>query len=207
MSPTARSQQREETRERLYEAAIEEIVERGFAAARIDRIVEAVGVARGTFYFHFPTKDHVLYELTDRMEVMVAEGLELPEDAPLADILQRVSSVMRGPRDGMDKELQRELLAAQLRRPDRATTPPLLAKLAAAIERAQARGEVRAELDPEEVGLSLLTSIFGAIALLHHEPDQSRPMHVLTDIFLRGVLTDEAARAQTSSEKSGPRAA
>ena len=34
----------------------------GFSNAQIDRIVERAGVARGTFYFHFPTKEHVLVE-------------------------------------------------------------------------------------------------------------------------------------------------
>jgi AcrR family transcriptional regulator len=203
---TTRDQQRAQTRERLYEAAIAEIVERGFAAMRIDRVVQSAGVARGTFYFHFPTKDHVLYELTDRMEAQVAEGLELPDDATLGEVLERVFAVMRGPRGGMEEELQREMLAAQLRRPDRDTVPPLLEKLAAAIGRAQSRGEARADLDPEQVGLSLLTSIFGAIALLRYEPDPDQPLAVLADIFLRGVLTPEATRAQ-KSERSDPRAA
>jgi AcrR family transcriptional regulator len=204
---TTRSQQRAQTRERLFDAAIEEFLAAGFSSARIERIVERVGVARGTFYFHFPTKDHVLYELTDRMEVMVADGVEFPEDAPLADVLRQVIAIMRGSGDTMDAELQREMLAAQLRRPDRDTTPPLLAKLSNAIDRAKARGDVRTELDAEDIGLSLLTSIFGVVALLQHEPDRDKPLDVLLEIFLRGVLTPEPARGQVEPTGSDTRAA
>jgi len=188
---TARSQQREETHERLFEAAVEEFLAVGFAAARIERIVEKAGVARGTFYFHFSTKDHVLFELTDRMGVMIAEGLDLPDDAPLEDVLRLTFAVVRGSDESLDPGLQRELLAAQLRRPPQPGTPPLQRKLADALARAQARGEVRAELDAAELAHTLLTSIFGAIALSHTEPDPGRALEVLLDTFLHGTLTPQ----------------
>jgi AcrR family transcriptional regulator len=35
----------------------------GRAGADVSAIVAAAGVARGTFYFHFPTKEHVVVEL------------------------------------------------------------------------------------------------------------------------------------------------
>ena len=60
--PTQRERQRAETRERLFQAALDEFRREGVAGARIERIASAVGVVRGTFYFHFPTKDHVLHE-------------------------------------------------------------------------------------------------------------------------------------------------
>ncbi len=55
-----RERQRLETRARLYETALAEFKDVGFNDAQIDRIAEKAGVARGTFYFHFPTKEHVL---------------------------------------------------------------------------------------------------------------------------------------------------
>ncbi len=51
-----RDRQRLETRARVYEAAVDEFRREGFARAQVDRIVAAAGVARGTFYFHFPSK-------------------------------------------------------------------------------------------------------------------------------------------------------
>ena len=38
------------------------------AEADVGAIVAAAGVAHGTFYFHFPTKEHVLFELERQAE-------------------------------------------------------------------------------------------------------------------------------------------
>ena len=38
-------------------------------------IVAAAGVAHGTFFFHFPTKQHVLLELEQRQEERIAKEL------------------------------------------------------------------------------------------------------------------------------------
>ena len=42
----------------------------------------AAGVAHGTFYFHFPTKEHVLLELERREEARVATELARFLEAP-----------------------------------------------------------------------------------------------------------------------------
>jgi TetR/AcrR family transcriptional regulator, cholesterol catabolism regulator len=51
-----RSRRREDTRQRLYEAAIELIAERGYSATTVDEIAERAGVAKGTVYYNFPSK-------------------------------------------------------------------------------------------------------------------------------------------------------
>ena len=45
------------------------------AAADVGSIVAAAGVAHGTFFFHFPTKEHVLLELEPREEARMAAEL------------------------------------------------------------------------------------------------------------------------------------
>ena len=61
--PSGRAVRRQETRQRVYAAAIAEFKRAGMAAADVGVIATEAGVARGTFYFHFPTKEHVLAEL------------------------------------------------------------------------------------------------------------------------------------------------
>jgi TetR/AcrR family transcriptional regulator, cholesterol catabolism regulator len=51
-----RSRQRKDTRQRLYEAAIALIAERGYSATTVDDIAERAGVAKGTVYYNFPSK-------------------------------------------------------------------------------------------------------------------------------------------------------
>src|SRR5687768_11986942 len=66
--PSAREAKRLQTRERLLGAAVAEFKRSGMAEADVAAIVAAAGVAHGTFFFHFPTKEHVLLELEKREE-------------------------------------------------------------------------------------------------------------------------------------------
>src|SRR6185436_2541671 len=71
----SRTRARLETRGRVFEAATAEFRRVGVASAQIEDIVRAAGVARGTFYLHFPTKDHVLLEILRRKQEAVAVQL------------------------------------------------------------------------------------------------------------------------------------
>src|SRR5690348_13269603 len=73
--PSARDAQRLQTRERLLGAAIAEFKRSGMTDADVGAIVAAAGVAHGTFYFHFPTKEHVLFEVERREEIRLANEL------------------------------------------------------------------------------------------------------------------------------------
>src|ERR1700743_3702890 len=69
---TARDVRRRQTRERILGAAITEFKRSGMAGADVDAIVTAAGVAHGTFFFHFPSKEHVLLDLEFREEARIA---------------------------------------------------------------------------------------------------------------------------------------
>ena len=79
--PSAREAKRLQTRERLMGAAIAEFKRSGMAAADVGAIVTAAGVAHGTFFFHFPTKEHVLLELERREEERIAKQLDRYADS------------------------------------------------------------------------------------------------------------------------------
>src|SRR5207245_1028624 len=65
--PAARREQRRlATADRLYRAALSLFQDRGFEATRVEDIAQAAGVAKGTFFNYFPTKDAVLGHLGER---------------------------------------------------------------------------------------------------------------------------------------------
>src|ERR1700757_4301940 len=70
---SVREAKRLQTKERLMGAAIAEFTRSGMAEADVSAIVAAAGVAHGTFFFHFPTKEHVLLELERREEERMAK--------------------------------------------------------------------------------------------------------------------------------------
>jgi AcrR family transcriptional regulator len=69
---TERDRQREETRQRVRQVALDVIRRDGLADARIDEIARTAGVSRGSFYFHYPTKEHVVAEVLAEVEVRIA---------------------------------------------------------------------------------------------------------------------------------------
>jgi AcrR family transcriptional regulator len=58
-----RSRRREDTRQRLFEAAVALIAEQGFSATTVDDIAERAGVAKGTVYYNFPSKTALFEDL------------------------------------------------------------------------------------------------------------------------------------------------
>lgn len=58
---TKRQLQAEETKNRIYNAALEVINEKGFSNANIEDITTAANVAKGTFYTHFESKEELVF--------------------------------------------------------------------------------------------------------------------------------------------------
>ncbi|UNU41744.1 TetR family transcriptional regulator [Sphingopyxis sp. YF1] len=54
------------TRERLLDAANDAILYKGFAATSIDELVEAAGISKGGFFYHFRDKGDLARELLQR---------------------------------------------------------------------------------------------------------------------------------------------
>jgi len=69
---------REETRERLFEAAAEVFEEQGIGAASVEAIAAAAGFTRGAFYSNFASKDELVTAmLADHAARTVRRHLEL----------------------------------------------------------------------------------------------------------------------------------
>lgn len=60
-----------QTRRVLLQAAYDAVRKHGFHASNIDEILATTGLAKGTLYYHFPTKDALGYAIID--EVLMPE--------------------------------------------------------------------------------------------------------------------------------------
>src|SRR2546429_8415207 len=58
-----RTRRREDTRQKLYEAAVDLIAERGYSATTGDDMAERAGVAKATVYYNSPSKPALFEEL------------------------------------------------------------------------------------------------------------------------------------------------
>ncbi|WP_125079081.1 TetR/AcrR family transcriptional regulator [Mycobacterium sp. P7213] len=169
----AREARRLETRSRLFEAAVSEIRQYGLAGADVSAIANAAGVARGTFYFHFPTKEHVLIEVERNEETRIIG--ELAEaNGDLASVLsQLVHHVLRA-KQRLGAEVFQDMLGLHFSstRPveDELTQHPLAEFLVELIERARAANQVPQESDAAELGTFFLTGLFALLSTGVHDP-------------------------------------
>src|SRR6476469_7549018 len=113
VKPSARETRRLQTRQRLLDAAVAEFKRVGMAGADVNAIVAAAGVAHGTFFFHFPSKEHVLLELESQEEARVAAEFAkfLDNTHELVGALLEVVRLVAGLEQRLGPLLFKELLA------------------------------------------------------------------------------------------------
>jgi AcrR family transcriptional regulator len=174
MEKKAREQQREETRERVYQSALRVFARDGFQECRIDDIAKDASVVRGTFYFYFPTKDDVLQELLDRSQKGVAASLAaLSEDAPLSSVLTGLCSALAATWVGSPK-LFSELAVVALRVTARGPSEisgELRKVLAQRFEQGVTRGELKKEIPAALLADFFLVNLFAALLAWSNYPD------------------------------------
>lgn len=71
-----RSERNEEVKRRLFEAAARIVGELGYAEASVARITDEAGVAQGTFYNHFPSRQALLEELLPTLGMEMARFIQ-----------------------------------------------------------------------------------------------------------------------------------
>lgn len=192
-----REEQREQTRQRLYECAIEVFRRDGVEACRIDDIATAAGVSRGSFYFHFPTKKHVLLARMRETEDRICDAIDaLPDDASLDEVLGVLVAEMAAIWQP-DPSLLVEVCSAALElaattMADQESTR-MRSTLAARFRSAVDRGEISARLVPDLLSDLYLANMLAA--LLAWWGNQQLSLQLLltgaTDLFWHGARAPE----------------
>lgn len=194
---SAREAQRLQTRARLFDAAVVEIGRSGLAGTDVAAIAAAVGVARGTFYFHFPTKEHVLVELERAEQVRIVAKLATRKTAP-GDLLSMLKLLVREVLDAEQRlgpVVFRDMLGLHFSaaRPaeEELGEHPLASFVIAAITEAQAAGRVSRDADAGELGVIFLTGLF---ALLATGTTASRARAALLNRYVKTIVRGMEAR-------------
>lgn len=98
--PPTRKAQKAATREALKTAALEQFAEAGFPDTSIAAITHAAGVAHGTFYVHYPSKEALLDELlvafnTGLVDLLLPIWIR-PQPLPLPERVRRTAETFLG---------------------------------------------------------------------------------------------------------------
>ncbi|MFD0529422.1 TetR/AcrR family transcriptional regulator [Kitasatospora arboriphila] len=174
------SQRRSATRQKLYEAAVTLIAEKGFSATTVDEIAERAQVAKGTVYYNFASK-------TELFEGLLKHGTGL-----LTDSL-REAAEGRPPMEGLDAMIRAslvfiaaypsfaQLFVAETWRTNRAWHESLrmmrdsaVAVVAAVLDEAVGEGLLSDDLDTQLIASALFGMVLVvALDWLAFQPDRS----------------------------------
>lgn len=164
----ARERSRAATREGILAAAAAHLAIHGSDTTTMAAVARQAGVATGTIYVHFPTKEallqEVLAEALGQLKLALAEAVSgRPARSLESDVRQRTDGLLAFATAQPD-------LAAVLFHPSHLSTPAgrdtlefLVDSQAAALAEARRKGWVRADLDPDLAGRAL---VGGLVAVL-----------------------------------------
>jgi AcrR family transcriptional regulator len=155
-----REQAKLERRERIYEAALTLFRSQGYETTTVDQITRHAGLAKGTFFNYFPTKDSVLRYLGTR-EIGRLGSTLLTNGNGRGTAIGKLKRLMGALASNL--EADRSLVSLIFRKG--VTAPDLLAGDAGGfslqpvasllIRQAQYNGEVNRDLDPDGLAAAL----------------------------------------------------
>src|SRR3981081_2860411 len=123
---------RDDTREKLLEAAARVFEEQGIGGASIETIAAAAGFTRGAFYSNFKSKDELIIALLeDHPEQTIRRNLDLlARHNSLADFIDALKTMDRSHQDSVGRSplLLMEMIVfvarAEKRRGEKSRQPP-----------------------------------------------------------------------------------
>jgi len=150
---TDRSIAQEEKRRLIRDAAVRVFARKGFHTCRVGDIAEEAGVAHGLLYHYFASKDELLETVFRETWAELLDAIRVVEESgePAREQLRQVAAIMlRSWR--RDPDLIRVLVREIGRSPELQRRIDALGQVfdavARIVERGQAAGEFRSELDP-----------------------------------------------------------
>ncbi|MCW2872102.1 TetR/AcrR family transcriptional regulator [Actinacidiphila oryziradicis] len=183
------SARRQATRQKLYEAAVTLIAEQGFSATTVDEIAERAGVAKGTVYYNFASKNELFEELLRHGVGLLTASLRAADTATAAAGGSRVDALDAMIRAGLEFIARypsvTQLYVAELWRTNRAWQGTLMlvrSDAVSAVEKVLAEAVATGELS-EEIDVPLTAAaLFGMVLMTALDWQAFQPQRSIDDV-------------------------
>jgi AcrR family transcriptional regulator len=213
----AARREREKTarREAILDAAQELIAEEGYHGARMDSVAEAAELSKGTLYLYFENKDALCAAVATRLIDGLLPTLEKSvENTPSG--LRACEAVLQRYCEHTEENPHHfrfalEWLSAGKRMDDsteafqiyRTRVGKVLSLVVASLQRGQADGSVRTDLDPLQQAMQLWTSFLGVMMVALNKEGIAQRIPAPVDLEqLVPLHLDAMVRALSSGEAS-----
>jgi len=192
------------TRQRLFDASMELIGERGAAGVTVDEIAAAAGVSKGTVYYNFGSKSDLIAQLLRHgVDILKARLQAAPGDGTGQDSLLAMEAMIGQAMDFMAEypSFARLWVSENWRTPSewQGTFTLLRAELLAVIGEAVENVAKAYPVDPSVSRGSLETAIFGACFVVGldrqtYNPERTRDQSVAAIMaIMRGYVIQQPA--------------
>lgn len=173
LAPSSRWQRRKNARpSEIIDAAIDIFTEKGYAAARLDDIAKRAGIAKGTLYLYFDTKEDIFRAAARHAFESNLNAICAADSSPLTSLRERLPELLLrlvGVADENRFSAIFRMVVGECRLfPDLAriwhddVASRLLDLIAALVAQAQVRGEVR-DGDPRLFAFSITGPLLAGI--------------------------------------------
>ncbi len=157
-----RERKKEALRESLYRTALKLFRTDSFDTVTVSAICKEAGVAKGTFFNHFPTKDHLLLEWYSRMTHVGNAALmaQEPVHERLFGLANAFFDICLADPDLWRAKRQRMSLSHDFRRAERESDAQTRVVICKILKDGIERGEIDPRHDPEvhaDLTLAMLT--------------------------------------------------
>ncbi|WP_248963497.1 TetR/AcrR family transcriptional regulator [Sphaerisporangium perillae] len=173
-----------ETRLKLYMAAVELIAEQGYTATTVDAIAERAGVAKGTVFYNFGSKDALFAALLEHGIQLLTDMLDDARRGEPDEPLRRLDAVVMAQLRFFEEygAFARVLLAEMWRTTWQEAVARLrrqaLGVYTEVLRQAVDAGLLRADLDVETAA----TALFGMVLTVSIERRALRPDRPLAEV-------------------------
>lgn len=208
-----RSERKAEKRQAILDGAVRVFAEKGFFNATVAEVARAAGVADGTIYLYFKSKDELLLEVFDDKMSLLCDAARkaMSETKTAAEALRAVArlhlaAVEADPAVASVLIVELRQSSAFVRNADKPRLVEYLALIGSIVKRGQVTGEFRAEVHPA----MLKRALFGALdeialgwLLSRRRFDLAESAEEVANIFVRGLLAPPL-EAPTESPSGSP---
>jgi len=166
-----RERKKQETRQRLLEAAWSLFQEKGYENATVQEITEAADVGKGTFFNYFETKEAILADIAVWQTELLSDRILSAEDVPDGTVA-RIKLVMAAMalKFSPEGDLAQHLLSARLSEPARRHSAHRLGSiLYELVVQGQARQEIRQDVDAGLITHFMMSCVFHYIFRWHRD--------------------------------------
>jgi TetR/AcrR family fatty acid metabolism transcriptional regulator len=186
--PATKRRRREETRQRLLDAALPVFARNGFERATVDEIVREAGYSKGAFYVHFESKEDLFWAMLEERIEAVQDTLRGAIDigVPIAENQRRILNAIFS----LDREEKAWSALFMEFAAHAARNEKVRARLAEMYQRwrsftvemlrgAREAGKIRADIDIEFTASMIIAIMEGTLIQSRVAPDAVRPAELI----------------------------